>query len=183
MNFRTILRETTRPEHNRLDTMFSALDIAQPAGLQRFIGVHLSCFRTMSSRALNGSHSHSLLSLMVCSLALDVEILGGSGRCTINSLPANIDPLAIDYLVAGSRLGSKVLYKRWSISDVSIVRRANNYFGLATDPSFWQLTCTALADIDPNSARADAIVQDTKILFELFSTAYESTVATEAVAL
>tara|TARA_R110000822_G_scaffold25993_3_gene78669 strand:- start:25 stop:576 length:552 start_codon:yes stop_codon:yes gene_type:complete len=180
MDFRTILREATRPEHDHLDCMFTALDIAKLDGFASFVKVHLTCFQLMAKVAVDGSYSHKSLCQMVNCLALDLDVLGGRQTQTGIKLSAKIDPLAIDYLVAGSRLGSKVLRKRWSGSDDPIVRRSNHYFGLDSNAVFWQLTCKALAEIYPDSHRAKVITRDTKILFRLFSTVYENADAKEA---
>lgn len=181
MNFRTILREATRPEHDRLDGMFTALDIAAHAGFARFVSVHLACFTAMSERAPTGGHAHGLLCEMTQRLGLDNALLSGAEAGDGIALPACIDPRAIDYLVAGSRLGSKVLFKRWAGSSDPVVQRAHHYFSLDSDPSFWRATCDALAAIDPAGPEAKRIVADTKALFGLFSSVYAQSVEREVV--
>lgn len=106
------------------------------------------------------------------------------GTCigTAPSLPSAIDPLAIDYIAAGSRLGTKVLYKRWAASTDQTVHAANNYFGLENDAGFWHATCEALSDIPVKSARAQTIVRDTRTLFALFASVYNNSVAQEVTA-
>ncbi|MDA8585045.1 hypothetical protein N9L47_02135 [Rhodobacteraceae bacterium] len=173
MTFRTVLRDSTRPEHDQLDDMIGALNISDRDAFACFVNLHIICFQTMSEAAEKGSYSHELLCQMVHSLALDLDELGAKQLAYVVPLPKISDPLAIDYLVAGSRLGTKVLKKRWSNSNDLIVCRANKYFSLDSDPSFWPSTCQALANVAPESARAKAIVQDTKSLFQLFLTVYK----------
>lgn len=181
MSFRKVLRDGTRAEHDRLDDMFTALDITQPDDFMCFSTVHLICFQAMAEVVQTGSYSHQLLRQMAASLAADLDVLGAPHAPIRAAVPPLPDPLAIDYIVAGSRLGSKVLKKRWLLAQDPTVRRANAYFGMNSNPAFWPQTCQALDAITPASARADAIVGDTKSLFQLFSTAYHHTMTEKAV--
>lgn len=179
MTFRTLLKDATRFEHDELDAMFAALDLGHADGFARFVGVHLACFEMMLEQADHGSTSQCLLRDMVDGLTLDADLLGSGRLQTDAKLEKTPDPLAVDYVVAGSRLGSKVLFKRWAAATDPAVQRANNYFGLDSDASFWRVTCDRLAGIAPDSDRAQEITQDTKMLFELFATAFQSARAKE----
>jgi heme oxygenase (biliverdin-IX-beta and delta-forming) len=171
-DFRHTLRAQTRVEHDRLDQMITTLDIAQLADFKVFLKLHHSCFVVMWSRAADQGRSNSALSGMIDCLAADLEIVSESRHPVKLPLPAALDPLAIDYMVAGSRLGSVILRKRWQTSTDPCVQRANTYFGQPVDPTLWPEICRALSAVPMGSARADAIVKDTKTQFQLFAAAF-----------
>lgn len=183
MDFRSILRDATRAEHDLLDARFTALDISERAGFSVFVHVHLTCFQMMADAAEEGSYAGGLLRQMAAALSDDRAVLGTAQPAPHSMLPATLDPLAIDYLVAGSRLGTKVLRKRWAASADPVMQRANAYFGLESDPAFWRSTCAALSSIAADSPRAKAITRDSKILFGLFLTVFERTEVQETVSI
>ena len=159
--------------------MITTLDIARLDDFTSFLQIHLSCFVAMQSRTTDQSISMSTLSDMIAGLATDLNIVSGKPATLHMPLPRVLDPLSIDYMVAGSRLGSKILCKRWGASTDPRVQRANNYFGQTGDPKLWPETCRALTAISADSPRAAAIVKDTKSQFQLFTAAYAKIVTTE----
>ncbi len=171
-DFRTTLREKTHADHERVDAMFSRVNIAQHDGFSLFVRVHLTCFSKMQEHDSISAEAKGLLAEMVDALTLDLDLLGEAPHDIKDTKSKSADPLAVDYMIAGSRLGSKVLRKRWAASSDPIVVAAGTYFGLSSDPEFWRTTCRALSDIPNDSARADVIVEDTRALFGLFAQNY-----------
>lgn len=182
MTFRTDLKAKTRADHDRVDRIFSDIDIGCASGFAFFCRAHLSCFTAFSQRMTAAARGRMLLDGMIDGLERDLGVLGIVPAAAVTPLPGPIDPLAIDYLVAGSRMGSRVLRKRWLASTDPTVRAAGAYFGLEDDPAFWQDTCAALAEIDPNSQRAQIILRDVRTLFNLFAAVSIDTVAPEVAA-
>ena len=177
-----ILRQRSFAQHDQLDQMFRTVDISQRDGFALFASVHRTCFQAMSDRYPSGGHASEFLGQMVDCLSHDIRIIGATSLDATPELPKQIDPLAIDYLVAGSRMGSKVLLKRWAKSGDPRVQQACHYFGLQGDGQFWKDTCAALSLIAPSSARANEIVTDTQILFGLFIRVFETVSRPEKVA-
>lgn len=167
-DFRNILRQETRVAHDQLDHHFTQIDIASRDGLKAFVGVHLACFQMMQARLRSSNLSAATLQDMINGLALDAVVLGLDHPVDAPALEQQIDPLAIDYLVAGSRLGSKVLSRRWAQSQDPLVQNAKTYFSQPSDPTLWPATCRALSDIPVAHARAAYIVKDARTLFQLF---------------
>lgn len=170
-NLRYMLRHETRPEHDQLDEMVSRLDMACRRDFGTFVDVHLDCFTAMQRRLSQNSLSTLVLSGMIDGLKADSDLMRRSPSRTVTATLPDLDPLAIDYIVAGSRLGSKVLQKRWATSKDTIVRRANHYFDHTSDPMLWRETCDALSGVPAGSQRAQTIVRDSKILFQFFAAA------------
>ena len=175
-DFRHALRHETRRDHDHLDRLISTLDVADRGGFQSFLQLHLSCFLVMQSRLSDGCRCREMLGQMVCDLKNDLNAISADPRITQAELPMDIDPLAIDYIVAGSRLGTMVLCKEWARSTDPVVRRANGYFGRINDASLWHETCHALTDVPIHGARASVIVSETRLLFKLFSEVFDALV-------
>ncbi len=178
-NFRHALREQTRTDHDLLDRMISTLDIARLRDFRVFLQIHHSCFLVIQARSLGQGLSMVALSNMIDGLAADLDVVSDNRRTIDLPTPSALDPLSVDYMVAGSRLGSKILRKRWQTSTDPCVQRANSYFGQAIDPKLWPKTCRALSAVPPSSARADAIVEDTRTQFQLFAAAFAKIVTAE----
>lgn len=111
---------------------------------------------------------------MVNGLQRDLKSVSTDHALPEATLPSDLEPLAIDYMVAGSRLGTNILRKSWAAAVNPLVLQADGYFGLPIDPSLWQETCQALAVVPTNSSHADAITADTRILFQLFASVLET---------
>ncbi|PVB62582.1 hypothetical protein DCO57_06775 [Labrenzia sp. 011] len=98
---------------------------------------------------------------------LDQDLLS-AGAVAVEVAPAGpLEPLAIDYLVLGSRLGTQALRLRLFSGD-----RADEipaYFRAPALPQLWRAHCLALEAIAPGSARADRILENVKTGFALFA--------------
>lgn len=167
-DFRFLLRDDTQQKHDHLDQLFSSLDVSTYDGLISFLRVHLGCFQTMHDAAEAGSRSRHRLADMVLRIKQDLTMLGQPVDIPNESLPQVIAPLATDYIVEGSRLGSQVLKRRWAQSGDRRVRQADNYFSMETESDRWRMVCDALAAVPAGSAEARRITHDTQVLFSMF---------------
>ena len=175
-SYRHALRALTRADHARLDDLFSALDITRRVDYARFIGVHLAVFEVLRPQLSPASLTRPQLLAGLACLRCDLATLGqrrletraGHGEAD------GLDPLAVDYVVAGSRLGLKVLQARWAGSTDPLVRAAGAYFTQPFAASPWPKVCRALSKVPLESARAGAITRDTRRIFNLFAAAYGS---------
>ena len=173
-DLRHVLRQETRQEHDALDRAISTLDITRIDGFCRFLHIHHTCFTAMQTRALAACQSRLALADMVDGLSRDLSAVGAQKAALHLALPPRLDPLAVDYMVAGSRLGTKVLHRIWAQATDPMVRQADGYFGLTGTPTLWPDTCHNLSRVPVDTPRAAAIVADTKTLFQLFSTAFDA---------
>ena len=175
-SYRHELRALTRADHARLDDLFSALDITRRVDYARFIGVHLAVFEVLRPHLSPASLTRPQLLAGLACLQRDLATLG-QRRLEIQAGHGEADglaPLAVDYVVAGSRLGLKVLKTRWAGSADPLVRAAGAYFTQPFAASLWPKVCRALSKIPVDSARAGAITRDTRRIFNLFAAAYGS---------
>ena len=164
-DFRWHLREATAADHARLDAAVSRFDVATRDGLAGFAITHLAAFRAMQSVAERAD-----LRAMIDALTRDLLSLGAAGEVPTLTAPAT-DPLAVDYILAGSRMGTKVLRRQWASATDAGVRAASAYFGLPVDPAEWPSVRLALSQVDAGSDRAARIVADVGALYGLFEEA------------
>ncbi|WP_299967946.1 hypothetical protein [uncultured Roseobacter sp.] len=146
----------------------SSIDLATVDGFGRFLSIHQSCFRYIRDRVTVESDAWHGLDEMVRRIGADLAILGGAETICVGSIVRKPDRLAVDYVVEGSRLGSKVLRNRWLAASDPTVRRACAYFSFAPVPGRWRRICDQLSNVPVHSERAKAIIHDTKMLFALF---------------
>lgn len=166
-NYRKSLRELTQTDHLMVDEAISGLDISKPSDLAQFLSIHLTCFHAMA-RASQDAATIARLDAMTSRIERDLETLGQPAQPVPASPSGRLDPLALDYVLEGSRLGTQVLKRRWAASTDPTVQRADAYFTLHADKLRWRATCDALAAVDPESPRASRITGDTRALFQLF---------------
>ena len=104
-----------------------------------------------------------LAKLIAC---LDADLVAAHAPVRAVRPLAGLDPLAVDYLILGSRLGTEVLRRQLlgTLPPAAIPA----YFQLTPQPDLWRAHCAALDAIDPASARAARIVADTNAAFSLF---------------
>ncbi len=170
-DFRQVLKNETQADHERVDGLISLIDLATFDGFIRFLSIHQSCFRVMRDLVTTESDAWSSLDEMVRRIDADLATMGTSATVGVVSDIHKPDRLAIDYVIEGSRLGSKMLRRRWLTASDPIVRQANAYFSLAPVPGRWRDVCDQLSNIPGHSERAGTIIEDTKMLFALFHAA------------
>ncbi|NIZ12096.1 biliverdin-producing heme oxygenase [Phaeobacter sp. HF9A] len=87
-------------------------------------------------------------------------------------LPASLDlgfrphPLAVDYVVSGSRLGAQVLKKHWFDSGLTEVDRVCAYLSAPAHTSYWREFLARSTALPAQGKEADTIVIDCITLFK-----------------
>ncbi|UWR23314.1 hypothetical protein [Sulfitobacter sp. S190] len=164
--FRWTLRRDTQADHDAVDQLISAWDLQSQHGLAQFFRLHLICFKAMATTS-----GDPRLPVMIDALSADLAVLRDAQDLEQMACP-KAHPLAVDYILAGSRLGTQMLRKSWIAATDAQVRQAEQYFSIPPAPAEWQQTCAALDEIAPNSDEARVITHDSRALFGLFKTAY-----------
>jgi len=170
-DFRFQLREESLADHDRVDFIFSTYDLQTRSGFLAFAYPHLDSFQTMLSVAPPHSWSCELLPEMIDGLLADLVVLDAPNDQPAQSMLPCVHPLALDYMVTGSRLGAAVLRNRWLGATDPTVRQASHYFSLDKHIQAWRATCLSLSGIDPTGKDASRITKDTRLLFKMFADA------------
>ncbi|OUD08584.1 hypothetical protein BVC71_13585 [Marivivens niveibacter] len=100
----------------------------------------------------------------------DLQQMGRRSYAVVT--PGPIDPVACDYLVLGSRLGTEVIRRKLFASAER--KTVPSYFQTVSDTNLWREHCAILDQIDPTTARARTIIKDVRRGFRIFETAAQS---------
>ncbi len=142
--------------------------------LSRFLQIHLACFDAMQTCAERGTSADRLLARTRRALRADLAVLGAARSHLCLPPPGPLGPLALDYVLEGSRMGTRLLARRWAETRDPAVARARNYFTAPSESGRWRTVCAALSAVPVDSAEAETLVHDTKRLFDLFHRAVKA---------
>lgn len=167
-DFRWVLRRETQAQHDRLDQLIGTLDLSEMASLRIFLRSHLVFFQSIK----NVDGDRAIPNLITCLLA-DIATFDASPKPAKVEALVGLDPLAVDYIVSGSRLGNEVLKRRWMKSNDLSVLKANRYFSAEAGINPWQQVCLALSSVDCSSLRSIQITRDVRLLFNKMTAIFE----------
>lgn len=164
------LRSGASPAHDRLDARVTALDVATRRGVSSFLAMNHAAFAAMVKAGACGRRADAQVIVGLANAAeADLAQLGAAPvrvSCT-----RDFSPVAVDYVVLGSRMGTEVLRRRWQVSTDPLVRRACGYFSQPGDARAWRAFRDELMAMPGEGETADRILDDVEHLFALFSSA------------
>ena len=170
-DFRHQLRNSTRPEHDATECLFDPF-LNDPVPK---LGWYLAAQRSGLAALFAGQEPVAVLCAtivpnLINRLDHDLHQMG------LHHIPVEtfgaIDPIACDYLVLGSRLGTEVIRRK--IFGSATNHMIPTYFQADFDTNLWRVHCSVLDQIDPTTPRAQQIINDVKRGFNLFETAARS---------
>lgn len=167
MTLRQRLRHETTMAHEALDTRLSKLELTKVGGLSVFLeaqSMALGALEKMSEQA----RTSETIRILHRAADADLNSLGVNPTQNPPSLAARPEPLAIDYIVAGSRLGTAVLRKRWAEATDPTVKNASSYFTAPVFIETWREFCQTADSLPGDCASSDRIVADANALFDFF---------------
>lgn len=169
ISFRHLLRHCSRADHDSAERLFEGFLRAPDRQLPWFLATQHSALTALLQSRAPGDVllSGLVLTDIIGRLAFDLR---GLGRTPAPIEPAGpLDPLAVDYLVLGSRLGTETM-RRQLFGDRKR-EEVPQYFLTGTAPDLWRRHCAMLDDVATGSSRAERIVKDTNTGFALFQRA------------
>ncbi|WP_143435219.1 biliverdin-producing heme oxygenase [Henriciella aquimarina] len=148
-NLRRRLRQDTRPMHDWVEGVYDRHDIRTREGLAVLLQAHALAL-SVCLQALPASRQRARQGFqdLLGAIEADLATLG------IDRIPAqssrapsaDIHPLGLIYVVAGSRLGANVLLARVQGSTAPDVRQATQYLACEAGKVLWRDVRTALED-------------------------------------
>ena len=162
------LRSETRGLHEELDGVVSTFDLTRPLGFSRFLNMHLAVSSVLPPLPASHRETSDAIRDIEDRARMDLASLGYKASAPEISLRPDIDPLAITYLFAGSRLGNVVLERRWRASADLVVLAADRYFSAPSYASLWRDFCARTDRMRSTDARSDRVVTDAGTLFRAY---------------
>lgn len=112
---------------------------------------------------------------MCTAIAADLDTLGANSPPAL--APHKADATAVLYVLLGSRMGTQVLARRWSLTADDEARGAGRYLGLDPRKDCWRALCLRLAGRPAYGAAADAMISQVALIFDLYSAALAGVLA------
>lgn len=195
---RSALRTGLSDAHLRVDRLFSCFDLTVPAGLAAFCRANENALRRLrfpvpydaaaasvpagaSGDTPRGVEGHAPDSpatdplridatAMITALQADRRALGDDAPLPpLAALAVTPHPVAVAYILLGSRLGTQVLRRDWAQSADTQVQGAGRYFALPPLTAEWR---RLVADLDARPVLgpdAQQILSDAEAIFDLFA--------------
>lgn len=172
------LREETRDAHASIDALYGQHDLSSREGLTFVLVAHITALSWIHDVLPNHLETErNAIAEMIEAIAVDLTRLGAPFSLPIKvagSEYAN-DTLGLIYVVAGSRLGARVLIKQIESSSDRRVRGASQYFTCAAGDNLWQSCRAKLREWAGKPEEEDDIVDAARAGFACFERAYYDT--------
>lgn len=170
-SLRTLLRTETSDAHEGVDSALIDYDLTDRSGLSDYLRVHFLARRCLAEHytghTIEIDHSQSL-----SDLRSDLRILGADLPRPMTMTSVGIlHPVGVTYVVAGSSLGSKFLFKQWSRAADEVVKRAGIFMTLAKDNSDWKKFLAYIDAAAFSAKEIDKIVASANSCFAVFEAA------------
>lgn len=165
---RTRLRQDLEHHHAALDARLSTLDLSQREGFVRFLQIQASALRALEPISKTAQSAPAIADLRARA-ETDLRQLQSTDPVMPAPATAPIVPLAIDYVIAGSQLGSKILKKRWNGASDPHVRQASAYFSAPSYISHWREFCETADGMTSIGDAADQIVAGAFTVFDVYA--------------
>jgi heme oxygenase len=163
------LKIETALAHQRLDHALIKHDLTSRQGLSDYLRVHY-----IARYALNSTFSVHNNDKAISYLSDDLATLGVTEP--VVEIKKEIEaphPLGLTYVIAGSSLGSKVLFSVWNSSTDKTVKRAGKFMAFAKDSSDWRDFLAHIAMYDYSEEEIKRIVRSANYCFAVFESANE----------
>ena len=168
------VRSALADDHDRVDAQFAELDIQSRSGLATFLQAHRAAFDAMLTSGTNFEGRVKDTHLIDIIKALDADLKALRVPVYRVAVPSySYDPLAVDHIVLGSRLGTAVLRSKWLMSNDRQVRQARSYFAQPQMTEDWRAHCMHLSSLDATDEVGQRLIEDARRLFVLFESALD----------
>ncbi len=163
------LKKDTDDVHRRLDDAVSELDLSQPEQYRLFLATNADAYGAVLSALPRKSALATQIAGLRSLMLTDLHALTGEHHRSAHKSPAQTaHPLGVQYVLAGSHFGKRVLTKRWSKSADPRVLAAGSFLHNDVLGALWPLTLSALEKINPQDDEANVIVRSAASTFDIF---------------
>lgn len=171
--FRSQLRIKTHAHHQRVDDLYSQLNLSERDDYKYFLKSHFIAFSALKSVAWRDAVLQTYIADSRDLLELDLKKLNAD----VLRLPAlTYKPddctMGVEYVLAGSHFGQRVLVNRWSSSSDELTLSAGAYLKSTSAQALWKRFIQRLEINAPSDAEKSVIINSACSTFDLFSDSY-----------
>lgn len=171
------LREETRDAHESVDALFGQHDLSTREGLATTLQAHsVALRRTLAALPDPASpHAHTLVT-MITAIEQDLAALDArpSVACQIDADDTRIHPLGLIYVIAGSRLGARILLAEIRASSDPVVAAATRYFTCPQSEDMWKSVSNTLKVWTGPADEEKEIIASARTAFTWFEAAHRT---------
>lgn len=166
VGFRHLLRQSTAETHERTEAVFACFLDAPQEYLTGYLAAQRSALGAMQAKSDSAAPPRCFDILNDLLARLDHDLPHTHLPPMFADSLSPLDPLAVDYLVLGSRMGTEVIRRRCfptaELNDIP------TYFTQASHADIWHAHCADLDSLDPLSDRAARVLRDAEVGFRIF---------------
>ena len=165
-----MLRHGLRTAHDALDASVSRFDLTGIDGTIVFLCLQGAALARCPISEASSATAAAIADLTARARA-DLHRRGVS--CLRMDTPnlSRLHPLALDYVIGGSRLGAEVLQRRWADGPAAELGIGDGYMSAPRYIEIWRDFCARAAEIPGDTALGHRICGNVSELFALFETA------------
>ncbi|MEQ9314813.1 MAG: biliverdin-producing heme oxygenase [Henriciella sp.] len=172
---RTRLRSDTQYDHDRIDALYGRYDLTDRADLSAFLEAHaLALSWCTDAIPADRSEFSALMRGLIAAIGDDLAHLGAPAQSHWPAKPNALrgDALGLIYVVAGSRLGGRVLVRQILAAEDPVVASATRYFTCTEGDALWQSVQVALQDWTGSSDQEARLVEGARSAFQYYEDAH-----------
>lgn len=178
MVLRWTLREHTCAHHARVEGLFDTLDLSSRSGLVTFLRAQGAALDAIARRLRDDAAAPYEMVAGIDALRRrigdDLRTLDAAPVTRDIAMPSpDVHPMGLIYVVAGSRLGARVLARRLAASPDPAVRAADTYLG-TRDDDMWRRFLVLLESEPVASGDTDRILAGADAGFACFEQAFDT---------
>ncbi len=161
------LRADLKEDHDRLDRAVTNFDLRTSGGLAAFLRLQEAALTRLCPLAPAAGVAAAMWDLRDRARS-DLASLGVT-RLEGTLPPMGVPhPLSVDYVIAGSRLGSRILRARWEEASDPSVKAARAYMTAPDYVGLWREFCEASEQLPATGEYADRVTEGAAAIFRLY---------------
>lgn len=169
---RLFLRQETNASHERVDQLYSELDLTDATDYETFLRCNLKALNRFSLDNLPKA-VRDYVSEARALLHEDIALLGGAAEAAAEG-DIEVDGRASLYVFGGAGFGQRVLQKRWSRSKDCHVLQAGNYLAHREAAALWSAFMRLCEEDILTQEQRYIIVYSSRAIFDAYAEAFLS---------
>ena len=166
-SLRSQLREKTRPAHLEVEDAFARFELDTAEGSWEMVRAHILMLQRFLPEVAAYPSYHAEIARLKALVPPQHERLADLHLFAFPAVERTLHPLAIAYVILGSRLGARMLSRDLSKSTNLIAPEVLAFLGDDRSRGVWQELCQELDGICADQIRTE-VIADAERVFEIY---------------